>query len=407
MKKMLKTKQGITLTSLVITIIIILILAGISIGALSGNNNIMDQAENSRTKTDIAGEKETLEEAIAIAMGKSRRGNVEKDKLEYALEDIAKDKTNVTEIVSRVYVEFVESKRFYKIDADGKYIELGQNYIIPTPITAEELYNQEDTSYIGAYVTNYDCPNNDGIDADIDKKWQILYSDEENIYIIASKTILLDYAPPGKNGSNLTPGIANMNEVNAVNYTNILRDYNGSSDITDERIKKLNNEYFNEKHYESSSNQLKATAYMLDISENVWGVFAGKYSDFAIGGPTLDLICASYNKKNGVNNLKTSVESNTGYRVSSDSGSTWNYSVGRLNSSPIFKSGCYLLATPKPVDTAAYWYSDTRSLHSITYGEFISYNDIYGTECGLRPVVCLKSSIYLEKNADGNYSIIE
>ena len=38
MKKMLKNKDGITLISLVVTIIILLILAGISIGMLSGDN---------------------------------------------------------------------------------------------------------------------------------------------------------------------------------------------------------------------------------------------------------------------------------------------------------------------------------------------------------------------------------
>ena len=44
MKKMLKNKKGITLMALVVTIIILLILAGISIGMLSGDNSIINQA---------------------------------------------------------------------------------------------------------------------------------------------------------------------------------------------------------------------------------------------------------------------------------------------------------------------------------------------------------------------------
>lgn len=408
MQNIKKNVNGITLMALVVTIIILLILAGISIGMLSGDNSIINQAGNAKTQTDIAQEKEILEQATVVCMGKSKYGNVEKQKLEEALESIAENKTNVTDVVSKIYVEFIESKRFYKIDIDGNIVDLGINYTIPTPITAKELYNQEDTSYIGAYVINYDCKNNDGIDTGIDKKWKILYADEENIYIIASKTILLNYIPTGRNGSSVELGRSNnLNEANAINYSNILKDYNGSSDITNERLKKLNNEYFNEKNYESSSNQLKATAYMLDISEEVWGVYAGEYADFAIGGPTLDLICESYNKKNRNNNFKTKVESNTGYLISTDSGTNWSYSKGKFSGSPIFESGSYLLSTPKPVDTSAYWYSNTRSLHSITYGQYISYNDIYGDECGLRPVVCLKSDVYLEKNSDGNFSIIE
>ena len=40
--------KGITLIALVVTIIILLILAGISIGMLSGNNSILKNARNSK-----------------------------------------------------------------------------------------------------------------------------------------------------------------------------------------------------------------------------------------------------------------------------------------------------------------------------------------------------------------------
>ena len=50
----LKSTNGITLISLVVTIIILLILAGISIASLTGDNGILGQARKcKRTNRDI------------------------------------------------------------------------------------------------------------------------------------------------------------------------------------------------------------------------------------------------------------------------------------------------------------------------------------------------------------------
>ena len=46
--------KGITLIALVITIIVLLILAAVSIATLTGENGILTQAENSKTKTTEA-----------------------------------------------------------------------------------------------------------------------------------------------------------------------------------------------------------------------------------------------------------------------------------------------------------------------------------------------------------------
>ena len=46
---MLKNNKGITLIALVITIIVLLILAGVSIAMLTGNNGILTQANNAKT----------------------------------------------------------------------------------------------------------------------------------------------------------------------------------------------------------------------------------------------------------------------------------------------------------------------------------------------------------------------
>ena len=55
MKKVLKEKSGITLIALVITIIVLLILAGVSIAMLTGDNGILTQATEAK-KANIVGE---------------------------------------------------------------------------------------------------------------------------------------------------------------------------------------------------------------------------------------------------------------------------------------------------------------------------------------------------------------
>lgn len=56
--KVVKEKKGITLIALVITIIVLLILAGISINMLTGQNGILNRAQEAKEMTEIAGEEE-------------------------------------------------------------------------------------------------------------------------------------------------------------------------------------------------------------------------------------------------------------------------------------------------------------------------------------------------------------
>ena len=62
--KVKRNDRGITLIALVISIIVMLILAGVSISVLSGDNGILKQATTAKTKTDIAGLKEQVEMAV-------------------------------------------------------------------------------------------------------------------------------------------------------------------------------------------------------------------------------------------------------------------------------------------------------------------------------------------------------
>ena len=117
MKKMLKNKKGITLMALVVTIIILLILAGISIGMLSGDNSIINQAGNAKTQTDIAEEKEIIDLAVVHAMGKSKYGDITKENLDNELNKYSEIES--TEQTDKGIVVTFKSNRQYLVDSNG------------------------------------------------------------------------------------------------------------------------------------------------------------------------------------------------------------------------------------------------------------------------------------------------
>lgn len=71
-KKERRNNKGITLIALVVTIIVLLILAGISIGAITGNNGIINQAQNAKDDTQYSQWEEQIDTAIIDAESKHR-----------------------------------------------------------------------------------------------------------------------------------------------------------------------------------------------------------------------------------------------------------------------------------------------------------------------------------------------
>ena len=66
-----KRCKGITLIALVVTSVVLLILAGVSISMLTGNNGIITQAQNAKKETEEAEEKEKIQLAVLDAISKN------------------------------------------------------------------------------------------------------------------------------------------------------------------------------------------------------------------------------------------------------------------------------------------------------------------------------------------------
>ena len=60
-ERLLENKKGITLIALVVTIIVLLILAGVSIAMLTGNSGILTQAQRAKKLTEVSSEKEVIQ----------------------------------------------------------------------------------------------------------------------------------------------------------------------------------------------------------------------------------------------------------------------------------------------------------------------------------------------------------
>ena len=80
----MKKEKGITLIALVITIIVLLILAGVSIAMLTGQNGLLTQAQNAKTATEKSAEQEKVQ--IAVMGSRGDEGQLSFEKLKNEIE---------------------------------------------------------------------------------------------------------------------------------------------------------------------------------------------------------------------------------------------------------------------------------------------------------------------------------
>lgn len=132
-------ERGITLIALVITIIILLILAAVTIAALSGENGILSNASKAKEETEIANEKEQISLAYMGAVAeKEGNGEVTSEDMNYQFGSNG-TKAQASENIN---VEFTESKRWYKISTDGSIKGPYEEGEIPKSKTLVEMYEQ-------------------------------------------------------------------------------------------------------------------------------------------------------------------------------------------------------------------------------------------------------------------------
>ena len=144
-KQKLKESKGITLIALVITIIVLLILAGVTIATLTGDNGILKKAGDAKTQTEQAKEDENLKIAIAGSYGTDGKLNLKDLKDNLTNQGIDYDKNN-----TGFPLEVKVNGEKKKIDANGNIIESIQSLktkgtVFKDTTTLEDTYGNQVT----------------------------------------------------------------------------------------------------------------------------------------------------------------------------------------------------------------------------------------------------------------------
>ncbi len=132
-------EKAITLIALVVTIIVLLILAGISLNYVLGNNGIITKAEGAKTETEIADEKEKINLSAMTAQTSSDKGTISRKDLDAELKN---------QFGEDYILEPDDDAEEYEITCKKS----GRKYIIKSGIKKEELtkelndYNTKFTS---------------------------------------------------------------------------------------------------------------------------------------------------------------------------------------------------------------------------------------------------------------------
>ena len=140
-----KLEMGITLIALVVTVIVLIILAGVSIAMLVGENGIITQAQRAAQETEIKGDEEKIRLAINTAQIENNgNANIEKDDLEIALLENGTKSIVVDNEDGTRNVIFLDSKKIYKLNSDGSIEDTNSDFdsIYVAPDSQDEARNE-------------------------------------------------------------------------------------------------------------------------------------------------------------------------------------------------------------------------------------------------------------------------
>ena len=368
-----RKEKGITLIALVITIIVLLILAGVTIATLTGDNGILTQAGNAKDKTTEAESIERVQVEVAGSYGID--GTIDKEQLNKNLKNIngliyngnaLSDSNKIANLPATVTLNGYD----IVINANGGVEKIPE-------IIAKIIANPQ--AYYGKKVTNYKASDSDT------NNYRIFYVDKDNYFKDGYNTIYLkaDFS-----------GVVSCST---------------SYDASQTLIKKMNplwatkeNTVAAETTTISNPNE-QAAAWLCDPSK--WTAYCDTdKANYAIGGPSAEMYVKSYNQTHGDDALGCQYQTNNvpgyiykventiqndGYNTNSD---TLDYSM-KYKSMYCGKNGnrkgFWWLASPSAAGPIAVCTVRSGALSCLRY-------DSYGDSVGVSPLVSLKSGFIPE-----------
>lgn len=128
----MKNQKGITLVALVITIIVLLILAGVSISLVVGQNGVLNQASNAVNKQEQATVKQDVEMAVAscttdmyAALATNTASNIDTYLTQEKLSDYCDSKATVTYTKPTVTYAIGGTTYTLTLTFDGNSVSVG------------------------------------------------------------------------------------------------------------------------------------------------------------------------------------------------------------------------------------------------------------------------------------------
>lgn len=170
---MKKNRKGITLVALVVTIIVLIILAGVTLNIVLDQNGIISKTKEAKNKTTETQEKEKLQLAVvSVQMEDANTLKIEKEKLESAIKQQFgndKDFSVIDNGDKSFLINMNDTKRIYYVDESGKVIEQSKMLKIST---ADELKTFRDDVNDGNTYENWYVYLANNITLDINEGWE-------------------------------------------------------------------------------------------------------------------------------------------------------------------------------------------------------------------------------------------
>ena len=298
-----KRQKGITLIALVITIIVLIILAGVSIAMVVGENGIIPQSKNARRETEIADIKEKVQMDI-LEKQTANKGNIAKGEFVGILNEYFEGVPTEENLPEDLTTLTLQAKEEYGSHA----INIGEiwNGTFGKIILAEAITSVNYGDYI-------DYPIDLNGDGNTTNDWKIFYNDGTHVFIIAADYVKNNSGYLDNAGTGMTSG----------DTYNLYWD---SAPDTAQTVNPDTLSLFKQSWTDYSTNENGRCVSTLLNTSNWDGFVDSNYADYAIGGPTLEMWVASYNAK-GYTPLYTNTNTN-GYYIGNTEGTTQeNYSL--------------------------------------------------------------------------------
>ena len=273
----MKGKQkGITLIALVITIIVLLILAGVSIATLTGQNGVLTQAQNAKEETEESKEKEDVR--VAYMAAKTAKGEdigelVLESEMDEELKNIGSDgnatgTTNLTVTFPNGNVYTINQTTGEISGPEKEEIEDYKEYTI----IAHNYWNYEDGEDIGweriEIVLDLD---------EVTEKYKNKYIEE--IESSLTDEFLIVYDINHESGENITFDdlVEEYYKETGVRYTNakdlVVLGSGMPEDMYYRMIEEIKQQYLNDNNIDSEN--LNVTVYDFD-GEKIYGDISGE-----------------------------------------------------------------------------------------------------------------------------------